>query len=175
MDPLAALQGSVLDVIADRLLGVRAGDIILSINEIIMETQFDLINTISQSELNKNQEYLALNTGTAVGRIHIIDKLDDTVEIGTRNIKVALRRLRKWARTGAADELDLPGTISSTARQGWLDVQMRPERHNAVKLLLFLDVGGSMESHVRLCEELFSAARTEFRHLEYFYFHNCIY
>ena len=101
--------------------------------------------------------------------------LDDTRELGTRNIKVALRRLRRFAREGSPEELDLEGTIDGTARQGWLDVKMRPERHNAVKLLLFLDVGGSMESHVRLCEELFSAARTEFKHLEYFYFHNCIY
>jgi uncharacterized protein with von Willebrand factor type A (vWA) domain len=101
--------------------------------------------------------------------------LDSTRELGTRNIKVALRRLRRFAREGAADELDLDATIDGTARQGWLDVHMRPERHNAVKLLLFLDVGGSMEGHVRLCEELFSAARTEFKHLEHFYFHNCIY
>jgi len=101
--------------------------------------------------------------------------LDSTRELGTRNIKVALRRLRRFAREGAADELDMDATIDGTARQGWLDVHMRPERHNAVKLLLFLDVGGSMEGHVRLCEELFSAARTEFKHLEHFYFHNCIY
>ena len=101
--------------------------------------------------------------------------LDDSRELGTRNIKVALRRLRRFAREGAADELDMDATIDGTARQGWLDVHMRPERHNAVKLLLFLDVGGSMEGHVRLCEELFSAARTEFKHLEHYYFHNCIY
>jgi uncharacterized protein with von Willebrand factor type A (vWA) domain len=101
--------------------------------------------------------------------------LDSTRELGTRNIKVALRRLRRFAREGAADELDLDATIDGTARQGWLDIHMRPERHNAVKLLLFLDVGGSMEGHVRLCEELFSAARAEFKHLEHFYFHNCIY
>ncbi len=101
--------------------------------------------------------------------------LDDSRELGTRNIKVALRRLRRFAREGAADELDMDATIAGTARQGWLDVHMRPERHNAVKLLLFLDVGGSMEGHVRTCEELFSAARTEFKHLEHFYFHNCIY
>ena len=101
--------------------------------------------------------------------------LDDSVEIGTRNIKVALRRLRKWARTGAADELDLPGTISSTARQGWLDVQMRPERHNAVKVLMLFDIGGSMDDHIKVCEELFSAVKTEFKHLEYYYFHNCPY
>ena len=101
--------------------------------------------------------------------------LDDSRELGTRNIKVALRRLRRFAREGAADELDMDATIDGTARQGWLDVHMRPERHNAVKLLLFLDVGGSMEGHVKLCEELFSAARTEFKHLEHFYFHNCIY
>jgi len=101
--------------------------------------------------------------------------LDDTVELGTRNIKVALRRLRKFAREGAAEELDLPGTIRSTARQGWLDVKLVPERRNTVKVLLFLDVGGSMDPHIRICEELFSAARSEFKHLEYFYFHNCVY
>jgi uncharacterized protein with von Willebrand factor type A (vWA) domain len=101
--------------------------------------------------------------------------LDDRRELGTRNIKVALRRLRRFAREGAADELDMDATIDGTARQGWLDVHMRPERHNAVKLLLFLDVGGSMDGHVRTCEELFSAARSEFKHLEHFYFHNCIY
>lgn len=101
--------------------------------------------------------------------------LDDRREIGTRSIKVALRRLRRFAREGAADELDIDGTIDGTARRGWLDVRMRPERHNAVKLLLFLDIGGSMDGHVRLVEELFSACRTEFKHLEHFYFHNCIY
>ena len=101
--------------------------------------------------------------------------LDGDRELGTRNIKVALRRLRRFAREGAADELDLEGTIDGTARRGWLDVQMRPERHNAVKLLLFLDIGGSMDGHVRTCEELFSAARTEFKHLEHYYFHNCLY
>lgn len=101
--------------------------------------------------------------------------LDDHVEIGTRNIKVALRRLRRFARQGAASELDLDGTIRSTAKQGWLDVQMVPERHNAAKVLLFFDVGGSMDPHIRVMEELFSAARTEFKHLEYFYFHNCVY
>ena len=102
--------------------------------------------------------------------------LDDTVELGTRNIKIALRKLRRFAREGAADEFDLDGTIDSTARNaGLLDLKFVPERHNAVKVLLFLDVGGSMESHVRVCEELFSAARSEFKHLEYFYFHNFIY
>jgi hypothetical protein len=101
--------------------------------------------------------------------------LDDQVEIGVRNIKLALRRLRRFAREGAADELDLPDTIRSTARKGWLDVRLVPERHNAVKVLLFLDVGGSMDPHVRLMEELFSAARSEFKHLEYFYFHNFLY
>ncbi|MGK2924509.1 MAG: vWA domain-containing protein [Lysobacterales bacterium] len=102
--------------------------------------------------------------------------LDDSVELGTRNLKVALRRLRRFARQGAADELDLPGTIESTARNaGLLDIRMVPKRHNAVKVLLFLDVGGSMDDHVRVCEELFSAARSEFKHLEYFYFHNCVY
>ncbi|WP_294172693.1 VWA domain-containing protein [uncultured Sphingomonas sp.] len=101
--------------------------------------------------------------------------LDGTRELGTRNIKVALRRLRRFAREGAADELDLDATVDGTARKGWLDVHMRPERHNAVKLLLFLDIGGSMDGHVRQAEELFSACRTEFKHLEHFYFHNCIY
>ncbi|CTQ32005.1 vWA domain-containing protein [Jannaschia rubra] len=101
--------------------------------------------------------------------------LDDDVELGTRNIKVALKRLRAWARDGAAEELDLDGTIRSTARAGYLDVRTRPERRNAVKVLLFLDVGGSMDPHVRVVEELFSAARAEFRTLEHFYFHNCLY
>ena len=102
--------------------------------------------------------------------------LDDTVEIGTRNIKMALRRLRRFARTGVHHELDIDDTISSTARQGGLlDIKMVPERHNAVKVLLFFDVGGSMDPYVRTCEELFSAARAEFKHLEYFYFHNFIY
>ena len=101
--------------------------------------------------------------------------LDDSVELGTRNIKVALKRLRRWVRQGAAEELDLPGTIRATAEHGWLDVQTRPERRNAVKVLLFLDVGGSMDDHVRVVEELFSAARTELKYLEYFYFHNCLY
>jgi len=102
--------------------------------------------------------------------------LDDSVEIGTRNIKMALRRLRKFARTGAAEELDINDTISSTAKNaGLLDIKMVPERHNSVKVLLFFDVGGSMDPHVKLCEELFSAARTEFKHLKYYYFHNFIY
>lgn len=101
--------------------------------------------------------------------------LDDQVELGTRNIKVALKRLRKWARDGAQDELDLDGTIRATAEQGWLDVKTRPERRNAVKVLLFFDVGGSMDPHIKVVEELFSAARAEFKHLEYFYFHNCLY
>jgi hypothetical protein len=101
--------------------------------------------------------------------------LDNTRELGTRNIKVALRRLRRFAREGAADELDIDGTIDGTARQGWLDVRMRPERRNAVKLLLFLDVGGSMDPFVTLVEELFSAATAEFKNLEFFYFHNCLY
>ena len=101
--------------------------------------------------------------------------LDSTKELGTRNIKIALRRLRKFARDGAADELDIDATIDGTARQGWLDVVMRAERRNAVKLLLFLDVGGSMDPWVKLCEELFSAATTEFKNLEFFYFHNCPY
>ena len=102
--------------------------------------------------------------------------LDDNVELGTRNIKVALRRLRKFARTGAADELDINDTISSTAKNGgMLDLKMVPERHNAVKVLLFFDVGGSMDPHIKVCEELFSAARSEFKHMEYYYFHNYIY
>ncbi len=102
--------------------------------------------------------------------------LDDTLELGTRNIKLALRRLRRFAREGAARELDLDDTVRSTARNaGWLDLKMVPERHNAVKVLLFLDVGGSMNDHVRVCEELFSAARSEFKHLVHFYFHNCPY
>jgi uncharacterized protein with von Willebrand factor type A (vWA) domain len=101
--------------------------------------------------------------------------LDDEVELGTRNIKLALRRLRKFARTGAPEELDLDGTIRETAHKGYLDVQMRPERHNSVKVLLFFDVGGSMDWHIRATEELFSATRTEFKHMEHFYFHNCLY
>jgi uncharacterized protein with von Willebrand factor type A (vWA) domain len=102
--------------------------------------------------------------------------LDDSVELGTRNIKLALRRLRRFARQGAAEILDLEGTIDSTARRaGLLDIRMVPERHNAIKVLLFLDIGGSMDDHVRICEELFSAARGEFKHLEYFYFHNFLY
>lgn len=100
---------------------------------------------------------------------------DDTVELGTRNIKVALKRLRLWARHGAAEELDLPGTIRASAEAGYIDVRTRPERHNAVKVVLFLDAGGSMDAHVQLVEELFSAARSEFKHLEAYYFHNCLY
>ncbi|MEM8851526.1 MAG: VWA domain-containing protein [Pseudomonadota bacterium] len=101
--------------------------------------------------------------------------LDDTVELGTRNIKVVLKRLRNWARESAHEELDLDGTIRSTAKNGYLDVQTRPERHNAVKVLLFLDVGGSMDPYIKVLEELFSAARAEFKTLEHFYFHNCLY
>ena len=101
--------------------------------------------------------------------------LDGEVELGTRNIKVALKRLRQWARDGAEEELDLDGTIRATAEQGYLDVKTRPERRNAVKVLLFLDVGGSMDPHIKLVEELFSAARAEFKHLEHYYFHNCLY
>ena len=101
--------------------------------------------------------------------------LDDQVELGTRNIKVALRRLRKWARTGAETELDLPNTIKNTANKGYLDVTLVPERRNTVKTLLFFDIGGSMDSYIKLCEELFSAARTEFKHMDFFYFHNCLY
>jgi uncharacterized protein with von Willebrand factor type A (vWA) domain len=102
--------------------------------------------------------------------------LDDSIELGTRNIKVALRRLRKFAREGAADQLDLDDTIRSTARNaGLLDIKMVPEKHNAVKVLIFFDIGGSMNRHVRICQELFSAARTEFKHLEFYYFHNVLY
>jgi uncharacterized protein with von Willebrand factor type A (vWA) domain len=100
---------------------------------------------------------------------------DDSVELGTRNIKIALKRLRRWVREGAEEEFDLPGTIHATAEHGYLDVRTRPERRNAVKLLMFFDVGGSMDDHVKVVEELFSAARAEFRQLEYFYFHNCLY
>ena len=100
---------------------------------------------------------------------------DDSVELGTRNIKVALKRLRQWARHGAAEELDLPATIRATADHGYIDVQTRPERRNAVKVLLFLDVGGSMDDHIRIVDELFSAARAEFKHMEHFFFHNCLY
>jgi len=101
--------------------------------------------------------------------------LDDSVELGTRNIKVALKRLRRWVRDGASEELDLNSTIKATAENGYLDVKTRPERRNAVKVLLFLDIGGSMDDHVKLVEELFSAARIELKNLEYFYFHNCVY
>ncbi|MDC0656985.1 VWA domain-containing protein [Leisingera sp. SS27] len=101
--------------------------------------------------------------------------LDGDVELGTRNIKVALKRLRRWVREGAHEELDLDNTIRATAEHGYLDVKTRPERHNAVKVLLFLDAGGSMDPHIQVVEELFSAARAEFKHLEYYYFHNCLY
>jgi uncharacterized protein with von Willebrand factor type A (vWA) domain len=101
--------------------------------------------------------------------------LDDEVELGTRNIKVALRRLRKFARTGAPDELDLDGTIKGTAHKGYLDILMRPERHNSVKVLMFYDIGGSMDWHIQAVEELFSAARAEFKHMAHYYFHNCLY
>ncbi len=101
--------------------------------------------------------------------------LDDSVELGTRNIKIALRRLRKFAREGAPEELDLHDTIRSTANRGYLDLKLVPERHNTIKVLLFFDVGGSMDPFIRSCEELFSAARAEFKHMEYFYFHNCLY
>jgi len=101
--------------------------------------------------------------------------LDDSVELGTRNIKVALRRLRKWAREGAETELDIPGTIRDTANKGYLDLKLIPERHNTVKVLIFFDIGGSMDAYIKLCEELFSAAKTEFKHMEFFYFHNCLY
>src|SRR5476649_2197381 len=101
--------------------------------------------------------------------------LDDQVELGTRNIKVALRRLRKFARQGQPDELDMKGTIKETANKGYLDLVMQPERRNTIKVLLFFDIGGSMDSHIKVCEELFSAARTEFKTMEFFYFHNCLY
>lgn len=102
--------------------------------------------------------------------------LDNQVEIGTRNIKVALRKLRQFARTGASEELDLDDTIAATANNaGYLDIKMKPERHNAIKVLMFFDVGGSMDDHIRVCEQLFSAVHTEFKHLEFFYFHNCVY
>ncbi len=120
-------------------------------------------------DLNRN------NSAVKVWDRRDFKDLDDTLELGTRNIKIALRRLRRFAREGAAEELDLDGTIRATARQGWLDVQLIPERRNTVKVLLFFDVGGSMDPHVRGCEELFSAARAEFKHMEYFYFHNCVY
>lgn len=101
--------------------------------------------------------------------------LDDDVELGTRNIKMALRRLRKFARQGAEEELDLDETIHNTAHKGYLDIKMQPERHNTIKVLIFFDIGGSMDPHIKVCEELFSAARTEFKHMEYFYFHNMLY
>ena len=101
--------------------------------------------------------------------------LDDSVELGTRNIKVALRRLRKFAREGAPDEFDLENTINSTARKAYLDIHMRPERRNAIKVLMLMDIGGTMDDHIKLAEELFSAAKTEFKHLEFYYFHNCLY
>ncbi len=101
--------------------------------------------------------------------------LDDRVELGTRNMKVALRRLRRFARSGAAEELDLAGTIKSSANKGYIDIAMRPERHNVVKILMFFDIGGSMDDHVKIAETLFSAARAEFKHLEQYYFHNCLY
>ena len=104
------------------------------------------------------------------------ENYDDQVDLGTRNLKIALRKLRRFARLGAATELDLDSTIAGTARNaGWLDLKLRPERHNAVKVLLFLDVGGSMDDHIRACDELFSACRAEFKHLEHYYFHNCVY
>ena len=101
--------------------------------------------------------------------------LDDQVELGTRNIKVALRRLRKWVREGSVEELDMDKTIKGTAEKGYLDINMRPERRNKISVLLFLDIGGSMDSHIKICEELFSAARSEFKNMEFFYFHNCLY
>jgi uncharacterized protein len=129
-------------------------------------------------EQRNEQEGARQGHGTAVKVWEKRDfrNLDDRVELGTRNMKVALRRLRRFAREGAADELDLDDTIRSTAKNaGWLDLKLVPERHNAVKVLLLLDIGGSMSGHVRTCQELFSAARAEFKHLESFYFHNCPY
>jgi len=115
-------------------------------------------------------------TAVKVWDVREYRNLSSDIELGTRNIKIALRRLRRFAREGAPEELDLDTTIQKTARNaGWLDLHMRPERHNAVKVLLLLDIGGSMDDHVKLCEELFSAARAEFKHLEYYYFHNCLY
>jgi uncharacterized protein with von Willebrand factor type A (vWA) domain len=101
--------------------------------------------------------------------------LDDSVELGTRNIKVALRRLRKFAREGSPEEFDLENTINSTARKAYLDIHMRPERRNTIKVLMLMDIGGTMDDHIKLAEELFSAAKTEFKHLEFYYFHNCLY
>ena len=102
--------------------------------------------------------------------------LDANVEIGTRNLKVALRKLRQFARTGSSEELALDDTIAATARNaGYLDIKMKPERHNAVKVLMFFDIGGSMDDHIKVCEQLFSAVHGEFKHLEFFYFHNCLY
>jgi hypothetical protein len=101
--------------------------------------------------------------------------LDDSVELGARNIKIALRRLRRFAREGAPDEIDMAGSIRETANSGYLDLVLRPQRRNTIKVLLFFDVGGSMEGHIKLCEELFSAARTEFKTMDFFYFHNCPY
>jgi uncharacterized protein with von Willebrand factor type A (vWA) domain len=101
--------------------------------------------------------------------------LDDSVELGTRNIKLALRRLRKWVREGSPEELDLNGTIKGTSEKGYLDIQMRPERRNRISVLIFFDIGGSMDSHIKICEELFSAARSEFKTMEFYYFHNCLY
>jgi uncharacterized protein with von Willebrand factor type A (vWA) domain len=101
--------------------------------------------------------------------------LDDSVELGTRNIKVALRRLRRWVRDGADEELDMDGTIQGTAEKGYLDIHLRPERRNKISVLIFFDIGGSMDSHIKVCEELFSAARTEFKNMEFYYFHNCLY
>jgi len=129
-----------------------------------------------------NPEGIRIGSGGGQGRaVKVWEQrqyrnLDDQVELGTRNIKLALRRLRRFAREGAAEELDLDGTIEDTARDaGYLHIRMRPERHNAVKVLLFLDVGGSMDPHVQVCEELFSACRTEFKRLAHFYFHNFVY
>ena len=129
-----------------------------------------------------NPEGIRIGSGGANRRaVKVWDRrefanLDDSVELGTRNVKLALRRLRRFARAGAAETLDLDGTIDATARRaGLLDIRMVPERHNAVKVLLFLDIGGSMDDHVRICEELFSAARSEFKHLEHYYFHNFVY
>lgn len=101
--------------------------------------------------------------------------LDDSVELGTRNIKVALRRLRRWVREGAPEELDMNATIRGTAEKGYLDINLRAERRNKISVLIFFDIGGSMDSHIKVCEELFSAARSEFKNMEFYYFHNCLY
>jgi uncharacterized protein with von Willebrand factor type A (vWA) domain len=130
----------------------------------------------AEQDHEKDGERPGHGTAVKVWEKREFRNLDDRIELGTRNMKVALRRLRRFAREGAAEELDLDDTIRATAKNaGWLDLRLVPERHNAVKVLLLLDIGGSMSGHVRTCQELFSAARAEFKHLESFYFHNCPY